>query len=263
MVPRLADANALAALAGELVRAVSASYRIASHSLPCSRRWGWPGGWPPRGGRRFRLVDASMRRQVRQDFARHSRFREALQQGGLVLFFQPIVDLIKGWPLGFESLARWRDQDGHDHVRSEFLPVARQISLSGELDLVVISQVLAALPALVAATGPAVVGPLLMSVNLSAQLLAATSRGSGGAWTGGPAAAAACRPADPDHDLVATGRTPPELSCASHCGSAAGPPGHRHRPPVQTGWWPSPARCSSGWSAHRRPGRPAQPPAAP
>ena len=263
MVPRLADANALAALAGELVRAVSASYRIASHSLPCSRRRGWPGDWPPRGGRRFRLVDASMRRQVRQDFARQSRFREALQQGGLVPLFQPIVDLIKGRPLGFEALARWRDQDGHDHVRSEFLPVARQISLSGELDRVVISQVLAALAALVAATGPAVVGPLLMSVNLSAQLLAVTSRGSGGAWTGGPAAAAACRPAEPDHDLVATGRTPPELSSASHCGSAAGPPGHRHRPPAQTGWWPSPARCSSGWSAHRRPGRPAQPPAAP
>jgi EAL domain-containing protein (putative c-di-GMP-specific phosphodiesterase class I) len=122
-----------------------------------------------------------MRRQVRQDFARQSRFREALQQGGLVPLFQPIVNLIKGRLLGFEALARWRDQDGHDHVRSEFLPVARQISLSGELDRVVISQVLAALAALVAATGPAVVGPLLMSVNLSAQLLAATSRGSGGA----------------------------------------------------------------------------------
>jgi hypothetical protein len=53
VVPQLADANALAALAGELMQAVSASYRIASHSLPCSRRWEWPGGWPPRGGRRF------------------------------------------------------------------------------------------------------------------------------------------------------------------------------------------------------------------
>ena len=264
MVPQLADANALAALAGELMQAVSASYRIASHSLPCSRRWECPGGWPPRGGGAgFRLVDASMLRQVRQDFARQSHFREALQQGGLVPFFQPIVDLIKGRPLGFEALARWRDQDGRDHVRSEFPPMARQISLSGELDLVVISQVLAALPAFVAATGPAVMGPLLMSVNLSAQLLAAPIRGSGGVWTGGPAAAAACRPAEPDDDLVATGRTPPELSCASHCGSAAGPPGHRHRPPAQTGWWPSPARCSSGSWAHRRPGRPAQPPAAP
>ena len=79
-----------------------------------------------------------MRRQLRQDFARHSRFREALQQGGLVPFFQPIVDLIKGRPLGFEALARWRDQDGRDDVRSEFPPMARQISLSGELDRVVI-----------------------------------------------------------------------------------------------------------------------------
>jgi EAL domain-containing protein (putative c-di-GMP-specific phosphodiesterase class I) len=119
----------------------------------------------------FRLVDASMRRQVREDFARQSRFREALQQGGLVPFFQPIVDLINGRPLGFEALVRWRDEDGHDQAPAEFLPVARQIGLTGELDLVVITQVLAALPALVAATDPAVVGPLLMSVNLSAQLL--------------------------------------------------------------------------------------------
>ena len=40
-------------------------------------------------GAGFRLVDASMLRQVRQDFARQSHFREALQQGGLVPFFQP------------------------------------------------------------------------------------------------------------------------------------------------------------------------------
>jgi len=191
LVPRLADANALVALAAELVKAVSAPYRIASHSLPLAvavgaaqvdgsfasaaallsevgvaRRLAASGG-----GAGFRLVDASMRRQVREDFARQSRFREALQQGGLVPFFQPIVDLINGRPLGFEALARWRDQDGQYHSPSEFLPVARQIGLTGELDLVVITQVLAALPALVAAAGAAVVGPLLMSVNLSAQLL--------------------------------------------------------------------------------------------
>lgn len=154
MVPRLADANALAALVGELVRAVPASYRIASHSLPCSRGGGGPAVGRLGGGRRFRLVDASMGRQTRQDFARQSRFREALQQGGLVPFFQPIVDLIKGRLLGFEALARWRDQDGHDHVRSEFLTVARQISLSGELDRVVISQVLAALAAAVINNSP-------------------------------------------------------------------------------------------------------------
>lgn len=191
LVPRLADANALAALAAELVTAVSAPYRIASHALPLAvavgaaqvdgsfvsaaallsevgvaRRLAASGG-----GAGFRLVDASMRRQVREDFARQSRFREALQQGGLVPFFQPIVDLIHGRPLGFEALARWRAQDGSYLPPAEFLPVARQIGLTGELDLVVIAQVLAALPALAAAAGPGVVAPLLMSVNLSAQLL--------------------------------------------------------------------------------------------
>ena len=65
-------------------------------------------------GSAFRLIDESMRREVHDAFTRQSHFREALLQGGVLPYFQPIVDLRQGRILGFEALARW--QIGRAHV---------------------------------------------------------------------------------------------------------------------------------------------------
>ena len=126
-------------------------------------------------GSAFRLIDESMRREVHDAFTRQSHFREALLQGGVLPYFQPIVDLRQGRILGFEALARWRRADGGVAPPSEFLSLARQMGLTGDLDLEVIRQVLEALPAFAAVRGSADPGDsdeaLVMSVNLSAQLL--------------------------------------------------------------------------------------------
>jgi EAL domain-containing protein (putative c-di-GMP-specific phosphodiesterase class I) len=196
LVPQVPDLASLSALAARLVSEVSAApYRIGNDTLAVALAVGaslLDGSQPnlgsalsevgvarrlaasrPGGG--FRLVDASLRRKVRDDFSRQSRFRQGLNSGALVPHFQPIVDLVSGRTRGFEALARWRTIEGEVQSPGEYLAVAQQLGLTGELDLAVIHQVLDSLPALAAAAGgiPGAAGEegLLMSVNISAQLL--------------------------------------------------------------------------------------------
>jgi EAL domain-containing protein (putative c-di-GMP-specific phosphodiesterase class I) len=197
LVPQVPDLASLSALAARLVAEVSATpYRIGHETLSVALAVGatlLDGSQPDLGsalaevgvarrlaaaspGGGFRLVDAVLRRQVRDDFSRQSRFREGLLRGALLPHFQPIVDLISGRTRGFEALARWRTPEGEVQGPGEYLAVAQQLGLNGELDLAVIRQALDSLPALAAATAggiPAAAGEeeLLMSVNISAQLL--------------------------------------------------------------------------------------------
>ncbi|MFM7268937.1 MAG: EAL domain-containing protein [Cyanobium sp.] len=198
VVPHLADLDALRTLASRLVESVGVPCRVGMHTLPLqvavgavlldgsqrmlgsvlsevgvARRLAASGSHEG-----FRLVDAGLRHQVRDDLMRQGRFREGLAEGAVVPFFQPIVDLSSGKLQGFEALARWRRSDGSLQVPAEFLPVAQQLGLTGELDLAVIRQALCSLPVLAAAapagsiaSGEGGAGHRVISVNLSAQLL--------------------------------------------------------------------------------------------
>lgn len=57
------------------------------------------------------------------------RLREALEQGRLAMYAQPLVDLGTGRTCGFESLARWTDEVLGPVSPSEFVPVAEQTGL--------------------------------------------------------------------------------------------------------------------------------------
>jgi EAL domain-containing protein (putative c-di-GMP-specific phosphodiesterase class I)/GGDEF domain-containing protein len=196
VIPQLADPGVLALVAQRLLGVGEWPIRIAGRELPvvvaigatvvdgsqtCGAAVLSEAGLARRlaaepGGSAYRLLDGSIRRQLHDEFARQSHFREALLHGALVPHFQPIVDLRQGRPLGFEALARWHGSGGRIEEPSEFLPLARQMGLISELDLAVIDKVLAALPAFAAiqaTTGEAVENDALMvmSVNLSAQTL--------------------------------------------------------------------------------------------
>jgi EAL domain-containing protein (putative c-di-GMP-specific phosphodiesterase class I)/GGDEF domain-containing protein len=114
------------------------------------------------------FLDAQSRRHVGDDYALEASFREAIRLRELVPFFQPILDLASGEPVGFEALARWPDQNGNTAQPGTFLPIAQRSGLTGEMDLQIIRK---ALDAMLPLGGAAQGRSLVMSLNLSAQLL--------------------------------------------------------------------------------------------
>lgn len=57
----------------------------------------------------------------------------AIVEGQIEPFYQPLVDLGSGKVLGFEVLARWRDEEGHVRLPGEFVPLAEETGLIGEM----------------------------------------------------------------------------------------------------------------------------------
>ncbi len=138
--------------AGSVLSDAAIARRIASRSLISQ----------------FCFLDAQSRRSVRDDYTLETSFRDALRLSDLVPFFQPILNLATGQPIGFEALARWPGVGRGVTQPGEFLPTAQRSGLTGEMDLQIIRKSLDALPALGASSqGRAMV----MSLNLSAQLL--------------------------------------------------------------------------------------------
>jgi predicted signal transduction protein with EAL and GGDEF domain len=116
----------------------------------------------------YRFFDLETRLLARESYALEADVRLALQQKEMIPFFQPIVDLKSGEPLGFEVLARWPKTDGHFLSPSVFVPVARSVGLTAELDLQIIEKALEH-----ARTLSRVVPwrSMVLSVNLSANLI--------------------------------------------------------------------------------------------
>ena len=55
--------------------------------------------------------------------------RRAIERGQMRLCYQPIVDLATGKLVAFESLARWRGDDGTEYSPNDFIPVAEESGL--------------------------------------------------------------------------------------------------------------------------------------
>ena len=59
--------------------------------------------------------------------------REAVRGDVITPFYQPIIDLQSGTVVGFEALARWETAPGQFMPPSEFIPLAEEIGLIGQL----------------------------------------------------------------------------------------------------------------------------------
>ena len=116
----------------------------------------------------YRFSDAQSRIQASSSYRLESAFREAVAEGQLAAWYQPIVELATGQPVGFEALARWPQSDGSLLTPQQFLDIASETGLGGELDLQVIEKALIATPLLARA---APWRQMRLSVNLSATLL--------------------------------------------------------------------------------------------
>jgi diguanylate cyclase (GGDEF)-like protein/PAS domain S-box-containing protein len=90
-----------------------------------------------RGGGRCAVFDHSMHQRVVDRMALETHLRQAIEQGRLRTFFQPIVDLSTGALRGLEALARWPSGE-HDIPPAQFIPVAEESGLIGQLGRLVL-----------------------------------------------------------------------------------------------------------------------------
>jgi diguanylate cyclase (GGDEF)-like protein/PAS domain S-box-containing protein len=89
------------------------------------------------GGGRSRTFDASMHRRVIDRLSLEAQLRQAINEGRLRTFFQPIVDLRTGELHGFEALARW-PADERNVTPAEFIPVAEDSGLIAPLGVLML-----------------------------------------------------------------------------------------------------------------------------
>ena len=66
---------------------------------------------------------------AREQFGMETALRRAIERGQMRLTYQPICDLSTGQLVAFESLARWRGEDGVEHSPNDFIPVAEESGL--------------------------------------------------------------------------------------------------------------------------------------
>jgi len=108
------------------------------------------------------MNDKAVRRlQVERDL------RTAIDEGEIVAYYQPKVDLASGRVSGMEALVRWRKRDGEVVSPAEFMPLAEETGLIVKVDELMIHK--ACQFARSVNNGVTTQNPLTVSVNLSAK----------------------------------------------------------------------------------------------
>ena len=120
------------------------------------------------GKNRYAFFASQMDTQARRRLGLQAALRRALERRELTLAYQPKVALIDGHVTGAEALARWSHAEWGVVSPAEFIPLAEEAGLIGELGRWVLSQALADAAAWSARLGRA----LPVAVNLSASQFA-------------------------------------------------------------------------------------------
>ena len=123
------------------------------------------------GKGRHAVFDTALHEQAVARLDLETRLRRGLGEGaasGVEVVYQPIVDALSLHVVGFEALARWRDETGEVLAPDLFIPVAEETGLIGLLGGQVLSEACAQLAAW-QAEGCA--DTLTMSVNIARRQL--------------------------------------------------------------------------------------------
>jgi len=91
--------------------------------------------------------DPSLHQAISQRLSLEQALRQAIKEEALEVWYQPIVDAQSGEPLMVEALARWPRAEGYCPP-AEFIPIAEEAGLIGELGMWIAEQAIATLPRL-------------------------------------------------------------------------------------------------------------------
>jgi diguanylate cyclase (GGDEF)-like protein len=92
------------------------------------------------GRGRYRFFEAEMDKRMQARRGLELDLREALSLGGLEVFYQPVVSLKTNTVSSFEALLRWRHPHRGMVSPAEFIPIAEETGLIGEMGAWVLKQ---------------------------------------------------------------------------------------------------------------------------
>jgi diguanylate cyclase (GGDEF)-like protein/PAS domain S-box-containing protein len=81
------------------------------------------------GRSRVEVFDAALGRQVQRRSSAQKKLQSALDDGRVIAYYQPVVDLATGHVVGFEALARIAEPDGSILPPVDFISVAEESGL--------------------------------------------------------------------------------------------------------------------------------------
>lgn len=89
----------------------------------------------------FNIFDAGDTKQNISKSQLYSRISDALENGEILPFYQPIIDMESGEVIGAEALARWVSEDNGIRSPGEFLPILEELSLMSTQTEIMLGQV--------------------------------------------------------------------------------------------------------------------------
>jgi diguanylate cyclase (GGDEF)-like protein/PAS domain S-box-containing protein len=92
------------------------------------------------GRGRYELFDEAMRAEVMTRLRTETELRRALDGGEFQVWYQPMIDLATGLPISTEALVRWEHPERGLTAPLEFIHVAEEIGLIGDLGLAVLER---------------------------------------------------------------------------------------------------------------------------
>jgi predicted signal transduction protein with EAL and GGDEF domain len=93
-----------------------------------------------KGGDGVEVFDAKMRDELAARMQVELELREALDDDLLEAYYQPIVSLVDGSPVGAEALARWHHPSRGMVPPDEFIPIAEEHGLIGRIGEAILRQ---------------------------------------------------------------------------------------------------------------------------
>lgn len=97
------------------------------------------------GGDLAVVFDDEVRRRSSHDERRAEQLRTAIEQGELVVAFQPLVDLASRRVVGAEALVRWQHPTDGLLMPDDFIPLAERMGVVGDLTEAVLDEALRSL----------------------------------------------------------------------------------------------------------------------